>query len=568
METTLPDQRSIDVDGAPSAGPDVRPLRSISPIWAVPIVALVIAAWLAYTSYRDQGPLIAITFRTASGIEPGKTHIKHHDIDLGVVVDVVPSPDLTQVIVHARMNATSADHLRKSTRFWVVRPRISLSGLSGLETLVSGAYIEMDPGDGDRTTNFTGLEEPPAVRADVPGTEFLLITERLGAVGPGSPLYFRGIDVGEVMGYSLGGEDMKITLRVFVRAPYDALVRERTRFWNASSIRLAAGGSGFKVEIESLQAVVAGAISFDTQKTEEAASPSKEGTTFRLYEDREQAQDAIFERGLKAVVEFGGSVRGLDVGAPVEFRGIKIGEVESFHPVFDLDTKEFRIPVVINLDIDRIAVHGGDQQSVGAGKFFPEFVARGLRAQLRSTSLITGQLAVALDFFPDAPPAKLETSDGMMKLPTLPNDLENITRSVNDTLGRIAALPLQDVVHDVRRVLASILTITDSPEVRDTVVSARNTLVQAEHVMRTIDGQVEPLTASLRKASDSADAALRQADATLASIKDGYGHQSGLNRDVGEMLRQLRDAARSVRQFADFLEQHPEALVRGKGGAQ
>jgi paraquat-inducible protein B len=303
---------------------------------------------------------------------------------------------------------------------------------------------------------------------------------------------------------------------------------------------------------------LSGGIAFETADAARQGEPSKEGTVFPLYNDRQQAQDASYTREVRAIVEFDGSVRGLDVGAPVEFRGIKVGRVLDFHLEGDPATMTFRIPVTIAIEVDRIRVAGGSQGQFGSGTRLPALVARGLRAQLRSGNLITGQLVVALDIFPDAPPEQIVQTDTYPKLPTVPNDLEGITRSVSQTLDKISELPLDEVVKDLRKILKSVLVLTDSPDLQQALKSLNRTLAATE-----------PLAASLRRTSESADATLKQADTALASMNVGYGRDSKVRSDLSDLLRQLQDTARSVRLLASYLEQHPEALVRGKaGGAQ
>lgn len=545
-----------------------RRRRGISPIWAVPIVAAVVAAWLGYTAFTEKGPAIAITFNTASGIEVGKTRIKHNDIELGVIEHVDPSADLSRVVVTARMNKTAADHLREGTNFWVVRPRIGFSGFSGLETLVSGAYIEMDPGDGRATHSFTGLEQPPVVRADVPGTEFAVTTDKLGALDIGSLVLFRGVQVGEVTRQSFEGIDKGFTVRFFVREPFDKLIYEDTRFWNASGISLTTGAAGFKVEVDSVQALLAGGIEFDTPEFARKGEPSKEGSVFPLYDGRQQARDASYTRAVRAIVEFDGSVAGLDIGTPVVFRGVKIGRVTDFRLEYDPPSQKLLIPVEISLEVERIRLSQGSYDQVTQGALLPMFVARGLRAQLRSASLITGQQEIAFDFFPNAPPATIVPTKTYPKLPTVPNQLESMSRSVSHVLESVAALPLDALVQDVRKILQSVLGLTDSPELRDSLKMMNKTMVAAESLLRDANGQVGPLVVALRKMSDSADITLKQVDATLTSVNAGYGQNSRVRTDLSDLLRQLQETARSIRMLASYLEQHPEALVRGKATQQ
>ena len=530
------------------AKPEIKRGRRLSPIWAFPIVAAFVGIWLAYTTFSERGPTITIDFKTAAGLEAGKTRVKYRDIELGVVDRIEPSPDLSHVVVSAKMNKQAEGHLTDKTQFWVVRPRLGLSGLSGLETLVSGAYIEMDPDEGKPTRKFIGLETPPVVRADVPGREFMLATKRLGSIGPHSPIYFRDIKVGEVIKYDASDPNADIKVQIFIYAPYDTQVYDNTHFWKASGITFGAGPSGFKLEMESLEAVLLGGLAFDSPDVARQGEPSKELTAFVLFEDRSAAQDAAYTGSVRAIVEFGGSVDGLEAGAPVKFRGMRVGKVIDFELVFDPATTSFHVPVVVEMEPGRIHLASGTRDQFGQGRLLPELVARGMRAQLKSASLITGQLFVAFDFFPDAPQASIVPTATYPKLPTVPNEMENITRSVTETLDRIATLPLDAMVKEIRDILVSVQAVVGSPDVK-------------EAVKRTV-----PLLESLRQASDAAAVTIRRADSAMGSMETGYGDNSQIRRNLADLTRQLQDTARSIRQLADFVERHPEALIRGKAG--
>lgn len=561
---------SQKLDASRGIEPEIRRRRRFSLIWALPVVAALIAAWLGYTAFAEKGPTITISFKTAAGLEAGKTRVKHHDVELGVVHRIDPSPDLSHVIVSADMNKMAANHLRDNTSFWVVRPRLTGTNLSGLETLVSGAYIEMDPGTGkgNAARSFTGLEEPPVVRSDVPGTEYFLTTNKLGSLGPGSPISFRGIDVGEVTGYSFAGIDAGITVRVFIRKPYDAMIRNGTVFWNASGISVSTGASGIKVEMDSLQAILAGGLAFETPEAERAEEASKAGSTFPLYDDRAAAQEASYTKRSRAIVEFDDSVRGLEPGAPVEFRGIKIGRVVDYKLVVDAADAKTRVPVVIEMDFDRIGLINLPSGEFGSGKLAEQLVARGLRAQLRTGSFITGQLFVALDFFPDAPPAEIEQTDTYPKFPTVPTPLESVTRSVSAILDKVAALPLDEMVGNLSNILKSVRARIDSPEIADSLRSLNEALSAAQHLLVDTQTQAGPLIASLRRASDAADTTLKRVDVTVASMNAGYGRDSQIRGEITDLLQQLQDAARSVKMLTTYLEQHPESVIRGKSGTR
>src|SRR5512147_30381 len=229
--------------------------RRFSLVWLIPIVAAIAGAWLVYTTFAERGPTITITLQTASGLEPGKTPIKYRDVQLGLVESVTLSDDLQHVVVTARMEKAAENELREGTQFWIESARITAGGVSGLGTLLSGAYIGMRPGPGQPTRNFVALETPPVYQVDIPGKRLTLRAGRLGSVSPGSPIYFRGIEVGGVLGYHLDENGKDVSIFAFVRAPYDAFVRRDSRFWNASGIDVSLTGAGVNVRSESLQAI-------------------------------------------------------------------------------------------------------------------------------------------------------------------------------------------------------------------------------------------------------------------------------------------------------------------------
>lgn len=510
-----------------------------SVIWILPIVALLIAGWIGYTTLAERGPTITISFRTATGLEAGKTQIKHNDVVLGMVKRVDPTPDLEHVLVTAQMNKLAAPHLNENTKFWVVRPRFSLTNLSGLQTLVSGSFIEMDPGHGTKAPrDFTGLEEPPVVRSDISGTTYVLTANKVGSISSGSPVFFRGIEVGEVISADFDGIDKGFTVRVFVEKPYDAYVHQATQFYNASGITLDAGSGGFKFEIESLEAVLAGGIAFDTSDAARKTDVAKVDSSFPLYADREDAEAAGYTRRVRVLADFVGSVRGLDIGAPVEVQGIKIGRVVDFHLVVDAAKNIVHVPVVCEIDLARVGIINQPADEVGKGKLMDGLVARGMRAQLRTASFLTGQLFVAFDFFPGSPPAKMVQTDTYPLVPTVPAEMEGLTRSVTQTLDKLASLPLDDIA-----------------------LNARKTLEAAQQLMSNANAQATPLLTSLRETSAAADSVLK-------SMGSAYGGGSPMNEQLASLLTQLQETLRSAQMLTDYLEQHPDSVIRGKSAAQ
>ncbi|MBW2643857.1 MAG: MCE family protein, partial [Deltaproteobacteria bacterium] len=322
----------------------VKPKKSISIVWIVPLVALLIGGWLAYKAITEKGPTITITFKSAEGLEAGKTKIKFKDVEVGQVEEIHLSPDLSHVMVTAQLMKQAKDYLSENTRFWVVRARVAGGGISGLGTLFSGAHIGMDPGKpGKKARSFKGLETPPIVTTDLPGRHFILRAERLGSLDVGKPVYFRQIKVGQVVAYKMEKGGQAVDIKIFIHAPHHERVRENTRFWNAGGVDVSVDANGIKVNTESFVAIMIGGISFENPIDSEPGPAAKEGDIFRLYDKREDIYKKTYVKKTRWLLRFEGSVGGLSVGAPVKFKGIKVGEVIDIELEFDYDAMAFRI---------------------------------------------------------------------------------------------------------------------------------------------------------------------------------------------------------------------------------
>ena len=534
----------------------VAPSRGFSIVWLIPLVAGVIAVWLGYTTIMEKGPTVTITFKTAEGLEAGKTKIKFRDVEVGLVENVAISEDTSHIIVTATLVKDAKQHLTEGTRFWVVRPRLGAGGVSGLGTLVSGSYIGLELGPGAPRRAFTGLEVPPPMLADEAGRKFKLQADSLGSLSPGSPIYYRGLEVGEVLDYELVERGQGVRIDIFVREPHDRLVRANSRFWNASGIDISVGADGFTVSTASVEALLAGGVSFDTPVSASNLEPAVEGTGFKLFDDHASVSEASYTEKTPYVAYFDGSVRGLQVGAPVEFRGIRIGSVTDVALEINRKTTSVRIPVTFQIEPQRVNVLDvtGAETPENSDPYagMARLVERGLRAQLQSGSLLTGQLLVELDFHPDSPAAELRTKGRYAEIPTVPSDLEEIKQSVEQVLAKVGALPMEELAGDLRK----------------TIQNANQTLSDLQVLVRNVDGKVVPLLASLEDTSQAAEDALLQAKSTLISADGVIGERSEVRYDLSLLMKELTEAARSIRFLTDYLEQHPEALLRGKAGSE
>ena len=551
-------------DDAPEAI-TVRRSR-ISIVWLIPLVAIAIGGWLAYKTYSEQGPVVSIQFKTAAGIEAGKTKVKFKDVDVGQVTAIDVNPDLKTVRVSAQLRQDFAAFLTENTRFWVERPRITASQVTGLETLLSGAYIAMDPvAEGPATRSFEGLAEPPLFTTAEAGTRFVLRAPSLRSLNIGSPVYFRQIQVGQVIGYQLAQDAGSVDVEIFVSAPHDTRVREDTRFWNASGIDFSLSADGVKVDTQSILSVLIGGVSFDTPETIQGDSQRAEANRmFPLYPNREKANEKTYERKERYLMFFKGSVRGLSVGAPVLLRGIRIGEVLDIQLNFSVADFEFHIPVLVQIEPERVGIQG-DAEEVAGGDMIDRLVARGLRGQLKSGSLVTGQLYVDLDFHPDARPEIIARYGNYEVLPTVPAPLEALTTMatdaldrINDILAKVDGMPLEQIGADAGAAVAAASDLVGSPKLQAAIVELEATLSSVRATAEQINTQIAP------ELSET----LRQTTQTLKSAGKIVTENSPMYIELTRMLQEASAAARSLRVMADYLERHPEALLKGKGGGR
>ncbi len=545
------------------AEPNVGGGFPISPIWLFPIVALIIGGWLVFQTLSQKGPIITIAFKTADGIEAKETKIKFREVEVGLVESIAIKKDLSGVIVTAEMKKEAAPHLTDATRFWVVRPRIGLQGISGLGTLVSGAFIEIDPGKGgDSKRAFLGLEDPPLITTDEPGKEFTLVADKLGSYTSGSPVYYRGIEVGEVLGHQMAENRKEIQIRVFIHEPHDQLVRDDSRFWNASGINVSINADGMDVKIESLAALALGGIAFDTPSDLKAGTPSKAYTRFRLHQSETAVDESKYTQKFRWVLYFEGSVRGLSPGAPVEFKGIKIGSVVAINLLADRETMSFLVPVLVDLEPERMTVVGEG----GIGRVVDRdvhetalefWIASGLRARLKTSSLITGQLLVDLDFHPGEK-AVMRGDGKYPEIPTIPSSIEEITRSLTALVDKVQALPLEELTVSLTNTVKSVERLMSSEEIPNALKSLDQTLATLNRVMDNVDQKIAPETRLV----------LVEANKTLKTVREAISQDSPLRYDLETTLQELAGAVRSIRLLAEYLESNPNALIYGKTGRQ
>jgi paraquat-inducible protein B len=515
----------------------IKSRKSVSIVWIVPLIAFLIGGWLVYKAITEKGPVITITFQNAEGLEAGKTKIKFKDVEVGQVEEIHLSQDLSHIMVTARLVKDANEYLTENTRFWVVRARVAGSGVTGLGTLFSGAYIGMDPGKpGGTATSFTGLETPPIVTTDLPGRHFMLKAKKLGSLDIGLPVYFRQIKVGQVAAYELGEDGQSVDINIFIYAPHHDRVRKSTRFWEAGGLDVTVDANGLKMNIESFVSLMIGGIAFETPLDEESAPVAREGEVFRLYDNREEIYKKTYTRKIRWMMNFEGSVDGLSLGAPVKFRGIEIGKVLDIKLEFDYDAMAFRIPVTIELEPGRITMTG--KQPLDIRQEGELLVEKGLKAQLKQGNILTGQLYIALDIYPDEPPRKMLYGGKYPEVPTIPTSIEEITKGITHIVKKLEKLPLEQISNEVLVTLSLLGKATE----------------QITTLVRNLDQTVAP----------AATATLERSQTTLVKLNRVLSAESPTGHELKRALTELADAARNISELADSLERHPESLLFGK----
>jgi paraquat-inducible protein B len=549
---------STDRDSLPRATVVPRRRQRISVVWIIPILAAVVAIGIAIQRILSEGPTITIVFKSAEGVEAGKTFVKYKDVNIGQVSTVELASDYSRVVVTAKIAKSAADLMVEDAKFWVVEPRVTLSGITGLGTLLSGNYIGFDVGTSKKKqSKFTGLDVPPIITRDQAGRQFMLEAPDLGSLGIGSPIYYRRLLAGEVIAYDLAKDGKAVSLKIFVNSPYDKYVNPDTRFWNASGLDVSVGAGGVEIRTQSLVAVLAGGLAFDTPPFAAKAEPAAADTVFTLYSDRAAAMKQPESVAAHYVLHFTESLRGLSVGAPVTLLGLPAGEVTKVGLDFDAATMKIRGRVEIVSYPERIVARlKAKQQATGQAiahseqqrrAFFQRLVEQGgLRAQLRSGSLLTGQLYVAFDYFPDAPKVKVDWKAEPVELPVVPSEIVEIEQKVTGILAKLDKLPLEAIGEELKKALATL----------------DQTLKDTNKAVNRVDAEVTPglktTIEELRRAIATADGVLKSMDATLVG-KDAPGQQ-----ELRDALQEITRAARSLRILADYLERYPESLIRGK----
>lgn len=515
-------------------------------VWVVPIVAAIIGAWLVYKAITEEGPTITIVFQTGEGLTAGKTKVKYRSVEVGTVENIELSKDLEHVVVTAKMAPGAKDYLREGTRFWVVRARVTAGEVQGLGTLLSGAYIGIDPvSDGRKTKEFIGLEKAPVIETDQAGRQFRFTTRELGSLAVGAPIYYRQFSVGRILDYRLE-LDGTITGEMFIEAPYDQLIKENTKFWNASGVEASLTAEGFHVDTQSLTSILIGGIAFETPQTLDQRAEVPENHEFFIYANRLESLQREYKIQKHFVMIFNESVRGLTIGSPVEFYGLKIGEVVDISFEVDYEEMTLRVPVLVRIEPERL-VPSGEEDKLGQER--GDLIARGWRAQLATGNVLTGGKIINLVLDPDTPASEGGEWKGYPTFPTVPSSLRNLASDVGRIVDKIEDIPFDQIGENLSETLASINRIVSDPELMEAITSLRKMADQ-------LSDEVAPALNSV----------LTRAEQTLDSARNQIDADSVTAHELRRVLMELGDTAQAIRTIVEYLERHPEALIKGKEG--
>ena len=560
-KSSEPHRRGYEGNAAIPKVERLRKRQKISVFWLVPFFAALLGLFLAYNFYKEQGPLITIQFNTAEGLIAGKTPIRYRDVNIGVVEKIKLTDDLEKVTVEARMTVSSERYLNNHARFWVVRPRIGTSGVSGLGTLLSGSYIQVTSLVGTAfQTRFKGLEKPPLTEEGAPGLRLKLQAEQAGYVGIGSPVYYRQVKVGQIEAQRILPDYKMVEFTIFIESPHHKIIRNTTKFWNVSGFSLNLDANGLSVRSPSLEGLAQGGVAFDIIEEYEFPYKVEDGHVFTLHETRDIAEEDTLDlsstRKFEYVTYFEGSVRGLSVGAPVEYKGVQIGRVSDIKLLYDEATENVVVPVLIEFQPDRLL---GIQ--VEETDFLNNTIVRKLQAKLQTGNLLTGQLFVSLVARDDGLISQLEkNADGVVVLPSIKSDLERVTEGVQDALVKINDLPLEDLITSAtvtitqaQQLLADVNQLGVASRLDSTFGAADVALSEYANLAAVIGKEMNSLTSQMGKFVSTADESI-----------EGIAPDSPLYYNLLNTLKDLQQAARAVLAFSESVEKKPEEFLFGK----
>jgi len=516
---------------------DIQDSRKLSAVWLVPFVALIIGLWFIYYQWSNQGPMISIAFEHAEGLEAGKTKIKAREVDIGLVKSIKLKPDLSGVVITAQMSKEAEDMLTENTEFWIVTPRVSLNGISGMSTLLSGPYINMEPSlEGKAESDFEARNEPPVTPIGTPGLHITLNSNDEFAYEKGDAVVYKGLKVGEFEDIYFNLEERIVYYNVFIEAPYHQLITKNTRFWNVSGVKFNLGANGLEVQTGSVETLLTNGVTFDVPKGMPLGQQITERDYFDIYPDYQSASDQRYKHGVKFALMIDDTVRGLKVGAPVEYRGLVVGKVLEINP--EIYAKQlvmdsnYSIPVIIEIQPGRVQQDDSPEGVAILEKQTLAEIKRGMRATLETGNLITGALYVDIDIYPEMDaPDSISSFNGFTVIPTVPEEIGQITEKMNQVLNKINQLPLEEFAKNANKLLT---------DLSKTAKALQHTSQQADkHIITEMGNTLTELNVLLKD----------------------YQHGSNTNREIIRTMKSVQQALDEFQPLLKQLNRAPNSLV-------
>ncbi|RJE80970.1 intermembrane transport protein PqiB [Paracoccus sp. JM45] len=520
----------------------------VNVIWIVPIVALIVTLGIAWNSFRDRGSLIEIEFADATGITPGDTTLRFREITVGQVESVAFNDDLSKVIVSVRVDGDVAQYIDSDASFWIVRPQVSAQGVTRLDTVLSGAFIEgyWDADVQQTATEFTGLQRPPLVRGDQAGTWVKLSMPSADGMSEGAPVLFRGVEVGRVENIRLSEEDDSVLADAFIEAPHNARLTTASVFWDTSGFSLSLGAQGISFNVNSLSSVLQGGVAFDTIVS--GGNPIEAGHEYPILADESSARSTLFATDdndrLRVGMLIDDSLQGLEKGADVQFKGLRIGQVTGLAvnvATDDSDNAEVKQLVTMAISPRRMGLPDDATAEDALALLTNEVAESSLRARVASAGFLGTSLMVELVQIPGAEPATVDaTAEPVPLIPSVEGDLDDFTASAQGLVNRIGNLPIEELLNSARDALDSVTALASNEDTRAIPTALRKAIEDGSVALSDISG----ITGDLREANSGETIArmLDEASSAFKAITDAAV-------DIPEMVDQIDVAAASVEEF-------------------
>lgn len=549
MNETAKDLETQDVgaedvergDVAARVGGGVR----FSTVWLVPVVALLIGLWMTYSHYAGQGPIIEITFQSGEGIQAGTTKVRRKNVEIGEVLDLRLSEDAEEVVLSIRIYNHAEHLLREDSQFWVVRPRIGAGGISGLSTLLSGAYIALSPGsEEDLADSFVGLETPPVTPLGTPGLHVTLNSASNQALREGDPVLFQGIEVGTIEYAYFDNQKRRSYYNAFIAAPYDELVTDNTRFWFNSGLSVDLSADGIRFDIASLSAVLAGGVAFDVPEGLPLGEQITDRAYFTIYPRESASREIIYENALSFVILFEDSIRGLRPGAPVEYRGVKVGEVVrtdiDYHEIGNLLELDSRIPVMIDLVPARFGFSDDYAVLDEVDERVNELIEDGLTAGLAMGNLLTGQKYIELQYHANGS-GEILSFAGYTVIPSIDGQLDQLLANASNAMVTINQLPLEQLVGNANVAF---------DEMAATLAELRKSAIDLDEILS--DPASRELIGTLNAALTS-----------FQQLAMDFAEGSATNLELQQSLQSLARTLNELEPVLRNLRRNPNSLIFG-----